>query len=56
MADNVVVKAKIKDVAAGYNIAGDFATALDKRVRALIKDAVRRAEGNNRKTVMAKDL
>lgn len=56
MADNIVVKAKIKEVASGYNIAGDFADAIDKRVRTLIKDAVKRAEGNNRKTVMAKDL
>ncbi len=56
MADNIVVKAKIKDVAAGYNIAGDFAAALDKRVKELVKAAAKRAEGNNRKTVMAKDL
>lgn len=56
MADSIVVKAKIKEVATGYNVAGDFADALDARVRALIKDAVARAEGNNRKTVMAKDL
>ncbi|MFT4249838.1 MAG: DUF1931 domain-containing protein [Candidatus Woesearchaeota archaeon] len=56
MADSIVVKAKIKDVAAGYNIAGDFAEALDKHARKLIKDAVKRAEANNRKTVMAKDL
>ncbi len=56
MSDMIVVKAKIKDVAAGYNVAGDFADALDRRVRSMIKDAVKRAEGNNRKTVMAKDL
>lgn len=56
MADSVVVKAKIKEVAAGYNVAGDFADALDKKVREYIKAAVKRAEGNNRKTVMAKDL
>jgi|AntRauTorckE6833_2_1112554.scaffolds.fasta_scaffold146417_1 histone H3/H4 len=56
MADSIVVKAKIKDVAAGYNIAGDFAEALDTQTRKLIKSAVKRAEANNRKTVMAKDL
>lgn len=56
MADSVVVKAKIKEVAAGYNVAGDFADALDRKVREQIKAAVKRAEGNNRKTVMAKDL
>ena len=56
MADMIIVKAKIKDVARGYNVAGDLAEALDKKVRGLIKDAVARAESNNRKTVMAKDL
>lgn len=56
MADMIVVKAKIKDVAAGYNVAGDFAEALDAHARKLIKNAVKRAEANNRKTVMAKDL
>jgi len=56
MADSVVVKAKIKEVATGYNVAGDFADALDKKARELIKAAVKRAEGNGRKTVMAKDL
>lgn len=52
----LIVKAKIKEVTAGYNVAGDFAEALDAKVRDLIRDAVKRAEGNNRKTVMAKDL
>ena len=56
MADLLVVKAKIKDVAKGYNVAGDFADALDKKLRALVADAVARAEANGRKTVMAKDL
>ena len=56
MADSVVVKAKIKEIATGYNVAGDFADALDRKARELIKAAVKRAEGNGRKTVMAKDL
>lgn len=56
MADNVIVKAKIKEIAKGYNVAGDFADALDAKVKDLIKAAVERAEGNNRRTVMAKDL
>ncbi len=56
MSDMIVVKAKIKDVARGYNVAGDFAEELNKRVKELIKAAVKRAEGNSRKTVMAKDL
>ncbi|MFP4523228.1 MAG: DUF1931 domain-containing protein [Candidatus Nanoarchaeia archaeon] len=56
MADLLVVKAKIKDVVGDYNVAGDFSDALDKLVRHHVDMAVKRAEANNRKTVMAKDL
>jgi histone H3/H4 len=56
MSDLVVVKAKIKDVAKDCNVAGDFAEALDKKARDLITDAVKRADENGRKTVMAKDV
>jgi len=56
MSDMLVVKAKIKDAAKGYNVAGDLAEALDVKVKALVTDACARAEGNGRKTVMAKDL
>ncbi len=52
----LIVKAKIKEVASGYNVSGDLADALNKKVEELIKDACARAESNNRKTVMAKDL
>ncbi len=53
---SVVVKAKVKDLASGFNVSGDFAEALDKKVHELVKAACARAEGNSRKTVMAKDL
>ena len=56
MSDLVVVKAKIKDVAKDCNVAGDMAEALDKKARDMITDAVKRAEDNGRKTVMAKDV
>ena len=56
MSDLLVVKAKLKDVAKGYNVSGDLADALDKRLRQLVSDACTRAEANGRKTVMAKDL
>ena len=52
----LVVKAKIKEVVGDYNVSSDFATVLDEKVRELVKDACKRAEGNNRKTVMGKDL
>ena len=56
MSEMLVVRSKIKDVAEGYNVSGDFAETLSAKVEQLIKDACLRAEGNNRKTVMAKDL
>ena len=56
MADLLVVRAKLKEAAKGCNVAGDFAEALDKKVRQLVADACGRAESNNRKTVMGKDL
>jgi histone H3/H4 len=52
----LVVKAKIKEYTGEYNVAGDFADALHAKVEVMIKDAIKRAEGNGRKTVMAKDL
>ena len=33
----LVVKAKIKEVAKGYNVAGDFAEALDAAVQELVR-------------------
>ncbi|MDO8556322.1 MAG: DUF1931 domain-containing protein [Nanoarchaeota archaeon] len=56
MADLLVVRSKIKDVAKNMNVAGDFAEELSKRVEVLIKDAARRAKDNGRATVKARDL
>jgi histone H3/H4 len=56
MSELVVIRSKLKDVAKGINISGDFADALDKKVRAVIAEAVERAKANNRKTVMGKDV
>ena len=52
----IIVKAKIKSVVPGYNVAGDVAEALNKKVEDIVKVAGVRAEANGRKTVMAKDL
>lgn len=52
----LVVKAKIKEVAQGFNISSDFAEALDSEVQKLVKRASERAEANSRRTIMAKDL
>lgn len=56
MSESLVVKAKIKDAAKGYNVAGDLAEALNVKVGALVADACERAKANGRRTVMAKDL
>ena len=52
----LVVKAQVKEVAKGYNVAGDVSEAIDKIVEEMIKKGCQRAEGNGRKTLMAKDL
>lgn len=52
----LVVKSKIKEVVGNYNVSSDFADALDDAVQCMVKKAAERAEANNRKTVMAKDL
>lgn len=54
--DGLIVKAKIKEACQGYNVAGDVAGALNEKVSQMLKDACARAEANNRKTVMAKDI
>lgn len=56
MADLLVVKAKLKDACAGFNVSGDLADAADKMLRDALKKACERAEANGRKTVMAKDI
>lgn len=52
----LVVKSKIKEVAKGMNVAGNFADALSKFAEGLLKDAEERAKANKRHTVMDKDL
>ena len=56
MADLLVVKAKLKEVCPGYNVAGDLAEALSGKIEEAIKDSVARADANGRKTVMGKDV
>ncbi len=56
MADLLVVKAKVKEVAKGMNVSGDFAEELNNKVEDMIFEAMNRAKANGRKTVMAKDL
>lgn len=56
MSESIIVKSKVKELATGHNIGGDFADALDEKAKELVKEAVKRADANGRRTVMAKDL
>ncbi len=53
-----VVASKIKEIVKkeNMNMASDFAEALSGKVEELVKAAVKRAQGNGRKTVRAVDL
>jgi histone H3/H4 len=56
MAEMIVVKSKVKEVAKNCNVAGDFADALNEVAHSLVQAAAKRAEANGRKTVQAKDV
>tara|TARA_Y100000310_G_C20644664_1_gene795888 strand:- start:1822 stop:1992 length:171 start_codon:yes stop_codon:yes gene_type:complete len=56
MAELLVVRSKIKEVAEGVNVSGDFAEALSGKVEQLVKDAVERAKANKRGTIKPRDL
>ena len=50
MADMVVVKSKVKEMAECMNVASDFADSLNEEVLTLIKRACDRAKANKRST------
>ena len=52
----IIVKSKIKEVAKGANVSGDFAERLNEIAVEEIKAAEKRAAANGRKTVQAKDV
>lgn len=54
--DWIIVKTKIKEIVGEYNVASDFPEALNEKVKQMVQDAKKRAEGNNRKTIMGRDL
>jgi histone H3/H4 len=55
MAD-LTVKSAVKNRLTDQNVAADFYDALDSEVDQLLKDAARRAQDNDRKTVQPRDL
>ena len=54
--DWVIVKSKIKEMVGTYNVSADFTEELNKKVKQMISDAMKRAEANGRKTVMGRDI
>lgn len=54
----LVVASAVKDVIkkSDMNCAGDFCDALDKKLEAVVNDAVARAKSNDRKTVRPGDI
>ncbi|MFW6285581.1 MAG: hypothetical protein ACOC16_00250 [Nanoarchaeota archaeon] len=52
----LIVKSKVKDIVSGMNISGDFASHLNEVLIDMIKQAEKRAQANNRKTISARDL
>ena len=52
----VIVKTKIKDMVGTVNVSEDFTEVLNEKVKQMIKDAIKRAEANGRKTIMGRDL
>jgi histone H3/H4 len=52
----LVIRSKIKNVAKDYSVAGDVADALDKMADELMRQAIKRADANGRKTIQPKDV
>lgn len=52
----MLVKSKVKDALKGMRVSEGFYEALDREVSRLVKDAMKRAEGNGRKTLRDYDL
>ncbi len=56
MADMIISKSKTKESVKECNVSGEFYSALDVKVRDMIKAAEKRAMDNGRKTVRPYDL
>lgn len=52
----IIVKSKVKELTAQYSVSEDFYETLNEKVKQIIKDAIKRAEANKRKTVMGRDI
>jgi hypothetical protein len=55
-AELIISKSRTKAAVKKCNVSGDFYGALDKKVRAVIREAEQRALDNKRKTLKPQDL
>jgi histone H3/H4 len=53
---DLIIKAAVREAVNDCNVAADLYDELDAEVQALLDDAERRAQANDRKTVSARDL
>ncbi|MCS7093952.1 MAG: DUF1931 domain-containing protein [Candidatus Aenigmarchaeota archaeon] len=53
---NLVIKSAVREVAGDIRISDEFFDALNKKVAELVKEAVKRAEANGRKTLRGADV
>jgi histone H3/H4 len=53
---DLIVNSGVQDALEDHPVAADFYDALDEEVAELIEEASRRAEANDRKSVMPQDL
>ncbi|MEM5815315.1 MAG: DUF1931 domain-containing protein [Candidatus Aenigmatarchaeota archaeon] len=52
----LIVKSGVREVAGDTRISDEFFDALNKKVIEIVKEAVKRAEANGRKTLRAADV
>jgi len=53
---DLIVKSNVKETLEENNVSADSYDALNEEVAELLKDAARRAEANDRRTVQPRDL
>ena len=57
---SIIVRSQIKEIAKiegkPLNVAADFYTALDEKVKKMVEGACKRAKLNSRNTVMGRDV
>lgn len=57
MAEKFVVRSAVRGAVKGrFNVSEEFLDALDAEIASLVEKAAKRAEGNGRKTLKARDL